>query len=254
MQLSEMTWPMVDALSRDVPVVIPIAAVEQHGHHLPVYTDSYLLGEIVRRVSSVHDQDALFCPLQWLGNSDHHMDFVGTVSARPRTYLDLLRDLGENWLRHGFKRIMFINGHGGNDVPGKQAVFELRQAHRDRSDLLLLMATYWGTGSNGGPGSNALTFVQNEMGHACEWETSMMLALNPALVGDYRDADPVAPGNAFLPASRGWTTRDRSAPGHIGVPQAASAEKGEVLFSKFSSEVGSLLDRVIAWDGQSWEG
>ncbi|MCB1100595.1 MAG: creatininase family protein [Verrucomicrobiae bacterium] len=253
MQLAEVTWPKVNALSRDVPVVIPIAAVEQHGHHLPLYTDSYLLGEIVRRVALLHNGTALFCPLQWLGNSDHHIDFAGTVSARPRTYLDLLRDLGENWLCHGFKRIVFINGHGGNDVPGKQAVFELRQAHRDRADLLLLMATYWGLGVNS-PGTDAVTFDQSEMGHACEWETSMMLALNADLVGDHQSADPVAPGNAFLPASRGWTTRDRSAPGHIGLPQAATAEKGEVLFSKFASEVSSFLDRVIAWDGKSWEG
>ena len=245
---------MVDALSRDVPVVIPIAAVEQHGHHLPLYTDSYLLGEIVRRASAIHEEDVVFCPLQSLGNSDHHMDFVGTVSARPRTYLDVLRDLGENWLRHGFKRIVFINGHGGNDVPGKQAVFELRQEHRDRSDLLLLMATYWGLGLNDSSGTGVVAFEQDRMEHACEWETSMMLRLNANLVGDYKSAESVASGNPFLPALRGWTTRDLSERGHIGVPQAATAEKGELLFERFSSDLSAFLDRVVAWDGPSWEG
>ncbi|MDA1232847.1 MAG: creatininase family protein, partial [Planctomycetota bacterium] len=72
MLLSELTWPDVAGLSKDTPILIPIAALEQHGHHLPVYTDSMLLGEIVRRVeSSLHDQ-VLVTPLMWLGNSHHH--------------------------------------------------------------------------------------------------------------------------------------------------------------------------------------
>ena len=252
MHLADMTWAQVDDLSRDVPVVLPIAAVEQHGRHLPVYTDSFLLGEVVRRVAQQQIQDVLFCPLLWLGNSDHHLDFPGTVSTRPRVYLDLLNSLAENWIAHGFKRIVFVNGHGGNDVPGKQAIFELRQKNRERNDLLLLMMTYWGAGTNADASRGE--FVQNEMGHACEWETSMMLALRPDLVGDFKGAAVVAPGNAFLPASRGWITRDRSAVGHIGTPREATAEKGEHLFEKFSLEVAALLQRAIVWDGNSWEG
>lgn len=254
MQLAKMTWSQVNALVRDTPIVIPIAAVEQHGHHLPLYTDSFLLGEIIRRVSMNHRSDVLFCPLQWLGNSDHHMDFAGTVSARPRVYLDMLSSLAESWLQHGFKRIVFINGHGGNDVPGRQVVFELRQRFRDRDDLLLLMATYWGLGTKDADLRADHHFEQSEMGHACEWETSMMLALNEGIVGDYQAAETIAPGNAFLPASRGWTTRDRSEHGYIGMPQAATSQKGEVLFKKFSEEVSVFLERVIAWDGESWEG
>src|SRR5476649_2252292 len=147
MNLSDLTWPEVDGLSRDMPVVIPVAALEQHGHHLPVFTDSLLLGEIVRRVATRFEERALFAPLTWLGNSDHHLDFAGTLSATPRVYLDLLNGLAENFLRHGFRRILFLNGHGGNDVPGRQAVFELRQRHRERDDVLLLFATYWGLGT-----------------------------------------------------------------------------------------------------------
>lgn len=252
MQLAEMTWQQVDALNRDIPVVLPIAAVEQHGHHLPVFTDSYLLGEVIRRVAGQHAGSALFCPLLWLGNSDHHLDFPGTVSARPRAYLDLLDSLAGNWIAHGFKRLVFINGHGGNDVPGKQAVFELRQKHRARGDLLLLLMTYWDVGT--GASQNPAGLAQDAMGHACEWETSMMLALHPELVGDYRAARDVDPGNAFLPASRGWITRDRSVTGHIGSPREASAGKGERLFAKFSSEVSAMLQRAVDWDGATWEG
>lgn len=249
MNLSDLTWPAVAALSPDTPVVIPVAALEQHGHHLPVFTDSMLLGEVVRRVEPRVAGRVLFAPLLWLGNSDHHLDFAGTLSAPPRVYLDLLNGLAENFLRYGFRRIVFLNGHGGNDVPGRQAVFELRQRHRERNDLLLVFATYWSLGDGLFPGCE-----QGEMGHACEWETSMMLRIAPALVGDYKAAAPVDPGRPFLPAARGWTTRDRSGPGHIGHPSAASEEKGEWLLNRFANDATAFLERVIAWDGSSWNG
>jgi creatinine amidohydrolase len=92
------------------------------------------------------------------------------------------------------------------------------------------------------------------MGHACEWETSMMLRLRPDLVGDLSNVQAVEWGNAFEPASRGWITKDRTEPGHIGDPRTASAEKGEILFRTFTADVVSLLERVIKWDGKSWEG
>ena len=252
MFLSELTWPNVEALSKDMPVIIPIAAVEQHGHHLPVYTDSMLLTEIVRRVESAMKDQVLVTPLMWLGNSDHHMDFPGTMSASPRVYLDLLVGLLDNLITHGFHRLFLLNGHGGNDVPGKQAIFEVRQKYRSRSDLLLLFSTYWSLGSSNF--SSGDEFEQQEMGHACEWETAMILRIAPQLVGDYRSVPVVEPGNPFRPASRGWITKDRSQPGHIGWPHLATAEKGETLLSRFSDDVQKLIHRIVQWDGKSWEG
>lgn len=251
MNLADMTWPAVDRLSRDMPVVIPIAALEQHGHHMPVFTDSMLLGEVVRRAADALKDQALFTPLTWWGNSHHHMDFAGTMSAEPRVYLDMLNGLLENMLQHGFKRLVLLNGHGGNIVPGKQAVFEVRQRHRDRKDLLLLYATYWELGH---PAKNRTDFHQQQMGHACEWETSMMLRLAPQLVvGDVKQVKPVEPGAAFEPASRAWTTKDRTVPGHIGHPEYATAEKGEHLFATYAAGAVSLVERMIAWDGVSWD-
>ena len=78
MKLSELAWPVVAALSKDTPVVFPVAALEQHGHHLPVFTDSLLCGEIVRRAEERLGDRVLFAPMTWLGNSDHHLDFAGT--------------------------------------------------------------------------------------------------------------------------------------------------------------------------------
>ena len=255
MQLAELSWPTVEGLSKDTPVVFPVAALEQHGHHLPVFTDSMLLGEIVRRAAERLKDKALFAPLMWLGNSDHHIDFPGTLSARPRTYLELVSGLANDFIRHGFKRIVFVNGHGGNDVPGRQALFEVRQQHRAQSDLLLLFATYWNLADpSGAGGPNPQMFHQKGMNHACEWETSMILRLAPHLVGNYKQAEPVEPGTGFAPGFRAWTTRDRTKAGHIGWPNLASAEKGEALFRMFSEGLIDFLDRVVRWDGKSWNG
>ena len=251
MELLEMKWPEVAALSKDTPVVVPIASLEQHGRHMPVFTDSLLLGEVVRRLKEPLKERILFAPLFWLGNSHHHIDFPGTMSASPRVYLDALIDMAENFLIHGFRRIVFLNGHGGNIVPCQQALFELRQRFRQRSDLLLLTSTYWTAGGN--PNHADPTFVQTQMGHACEWETSMVLRIRPELVGDYQALPDIPWGKAFAPATRAWITKDRTEPGHIGFPRYASAEKGETLFRVFSAAVVQLLERVIAWNGKDWD-
>ena len=234
-----------------LPVIIPVAALEQHGRHMPVFTDSMLLGEIVRRAYEKLADRTLLAPLMWLGNSHHHMDFPGTVSATPRVWLDLLDGLVDNFITHGFRRIVVINGHGGNDVPGRQATYEIRQRYRQRDDLLLLCATYW---SLADPQASLPHLVQNQMGHACEWETSMVLRLAPELVKNHQNVPEVAFGNSFQPAARGWVMPDRSEAGHIGSPADASAEKGEQLFQLFAEGFVSFMERVIGWDGQSWEG
>ena len=82
----------------------------------------------------------------------------------------------------------------------------------------------------------------------------MILRLDPELARDPSGTAPVAFGNPFEPAVRGWVMGDRSTPGHVGDPREASAEKGEALFAHFSNAAVALLERVIAWDGQSWDG
>ncbi len=252
MELLEMTWPAVKALDRRTPVVIPLAALEQHGRHMPVFTDSLLCTEVLRRAKASLAGRVLFAPLMWLGNSEHHLDFPGSMSASPRVYLDLLRDMAENFLTHGFSRLVFVNGHGGNIVPAQQATFELRQKHRKTAGQLLLSTTYWTAGAD--PVRDISGLHQQQMGHACEWETSMILKLAPHLVvGDVAAVPDVPFGKSFEPAHRAWVMPDRSEPGHIGFPQYATPEKGEALFTVFSAAVVALLERVIAWDGRAWD-
>jgi creatinine amidohydrolase len=218
---------------------------------MPVFTDSLLLGEVMRRVQLKLEGRCLFAPLQWLGNSHHHLDFPGTLSASPRGYMDLLIDLAECFLFHGFTRIVFVNGHGGNIVPAQQAMFELRQKLRPRNDVLLLSTTYWTLGSI--PADFDSSIEQRAVGHACELETSMMLRIRPELVVDLDKTNEIPFGNSFGPGHRAWVTKDRSDRGHVGDPRCATAEKGEVCFRVFSEDVIRFLDRVLAWDGKSWD-
>lgn len=251
MNLSDLTWQRIGELAPGATIVFPLAAVEQHGHHLPVATDSMLVDEVVRRVQGKLSGDRiLFAPLQWLGNSDHHSNFAGTLSASPRGYLDLINRLIDNAINHGFRRIVFLNGHGGNEIPGRQSVFESRQRYRDRDDLLLLLTSYW---DHAEPWKTRDDFVQQKIGHACEWETSMILTIRPDLVGDTDALVDVSPGFGFEPAYRGWITDERTTTGHIGSPRHATSEKGEHLLDAFSSGVAEFLQRVARWDAsQSW--
>ncbi len=241
MQLFEMTWPQVKDLSPLMPVVIPIAALEQHGPHMPVFTDSLLLGEIARRLEEQLSEEVLFAPLMWLGNSEHHLDFPGTLTAAPRTYLDLLKDVVRNFLAHGFRYVILLNGHGGNMVPSQQALFELRQELRDRDDIRMYSATYW---ESGDPPSDP-SFRQTKMAHAGEWETSMILHLHPHLVGDISGLKPMTQEMPCAPAQLAWITKDRSPLGYIGDPAAATAEKGAKLLDHFTSNVATMLKRII---------
>ena len=106
------------------------------------------LGEVMRRVTERLKERVLFTPLMWLGNSEHHLDFPGTMTAAPRVYLDLLE-------RHGreFSRCTAFGGSCSSTAmaailcPGQQAMFELRQKYRERRDLVLLSTTYWTLGA-----------------------------------------------------------------------------------------------------------
>lgn len=82
----------------------------------------------------------------------------------------------------------------------------------------------------------------------------MILRLAPELVGPIESLETVSGADAFAPAAHGWTTRDRSESGHVGRPREATAEKGERLFEHFSGEVVAFLEKVVAWDGRSWNG
>src|SRR5580698_9510590 len=107
----ERKWTEIEEIAQKV-VVLPLGSLEQHGHHLPLLTDSMIGGEIARRAEAELGDEALFLPTLWVGASDHHRAFPGTVSVSNPIYVRLLVDLLESLIGAGFRRIFLLNAHG----------------------------------------------------------------------------------------------------------------------------------------------
>jgi len=141
MNFAELTAPEIRALSRNSTLVIaPIAAMEQHGQHLPVSTDTILAGAVAKGVEAALPEQTLVLPVLWLGASDHHLPRGGTLTSPLPTYEQILVDLLTPLLRDGFQRFMILNGHGGNIDPLRVA---LRRLDVDYSRAILTGAAYW---------------------------------------------------------------------------------------------------------------
>src|SRR6185312_10138857 len=163
--------------ARNAVVIVPIGSVEQHGPHLPTQVDSLLVGEIARRAArhAAATTPIVVTPTVWSGLAEHHMSLGGTLSLDFPTFLALLRCLCRSLVRQNFRRILLLNGHGGNiaalTVVANEIAVEL--------DAPIATATYWHLARD--PFARILDH-QTTVRHACEAETSMMLALAPELV------------------------------------------------------------------------
>jgi creatinine amidohydrolase len=253
-KLAEVRYNVVRSRQYEV-AVLPIGATEPHGLHMPYGTDNFeveSLADLACEQAHAMGAKVILLPTIPYGVDTNQLAFPLAINVNPSTQSALITDIVRSLEQHGIPKMILLNGHGGNDVPGKQTVFEARQRHRSRSDLLLLFATYWSLG--GQPWDSNPSLAQRQMGHACEWETSMILRLAPQLVGPLDQLPEVPFGNAFEPATRGWITKDRTAPGHIGNPRVATAEKGETLFHVFTDDIVALLERVLRWNGKDWNG
>jgi creatinine amidohydrolase len=180
LDLYTLSWPEVRReidSGRDT-IVLAFGAVEQHGHHLPMGTDSILGDELGRAIAD--RLDAFCAPTVRVGSSRHHLAFPGTMSIEEQTFQSLVGDIVRGWARHGFRRVVLLPTHGGNFMPLAGAVEKLAPVEGVRvialSDLEMLMNATLGVGAELG--------VPSEEGglHAGEWETSMMLAVRPDLV------------------------------------------------------------------------
>jgi len=249
MQYGERNWTEIPDLTRLV-VVVPLGSLEQHGHHLPLLTDSMIGDEIVRRAEDTLGDEAVFLPMLWPGASDHHRRFPGTVSLSNDTYARVLVDILESLIGSGFRRILMLNAHGGNVGPGQAALYEVQMRYRDEHDLWLAFATWFTVAA---PQIAALDMLeQKRISHASELETSMILALRPELVrmDAARGANTPAPSDVRS-ASRVTVVRafERlSVTGALGHPERATVEKGQALFDVAVNEVVSCVREVAAWE------
>lgn len=113
--LPHMTWLEVEtALQRTDMVIIPVGSIEQHGKHLPLCTDIQGVLEECKLIAQ--KADVLVAPVMWVGVSEHHMGFPGTMTISPETFEAVVFESALSLIRHGFKKILIYNGHGGNNT------------------------------------------------------------------------------------------------------------------------------------------
>ena len=252
MQLGTKTWTEIPGLTERV-VVCPIGALEQHGHHLPLLTDSFIGGEIARRVEAATEEIALFTPMLWVGASHHHLSFPGTVSLSQATYRAVIEDMAESLISAGFRKLFFLNSHSGNIVPTQSALLEVQLRHQETLPELYLSVGSWFELAL--PELAALGLVQKKVIHACEWETSVIQVTHPELVKDNRPASRRDIDSAFwspdhiknnrLAVLR--TMKQGSETGAFGFPDDASPEKGELLIQTATDVIVKFVQEYATW-------
>jgi creatinine amidohydrolase len=242
MRFAEMTAPEIRALDPGATLVVaPIASCEQHARHLPVLTDSILVGAVADGLEANLPDRILLLPVLWLGASEHHLPFGGTLTASLPTYENLLVDLMTPLLREGFRRVMLLNGHGGNNDPLRIALRRLDAAF---PDAILTGAAYWELAES--ELAALCQGLRKTVGHACEIETSMMLAIRPELVRQNLiadDPDATPPALAGLSWARDF--RRRTQRGAIGYPERADAERGMRMLQGVVAKVTSVARGVL---------
>lgn len=236
-------------------VVVPVGSIEQHGPHLPTMTDSACVEHVVRDAVDRLDGSplTLIAPTVKFGFSADHLGFAGTLSIPAELLADLLVEIGRSILLSGFRRIVYVNGHGSNASLLYYVVRRIRDLAPE--PVTVTGATYWSLARE--ELAAARRSEEGGMGHACELETSLMLHYEPDTVdmalavrempksySPYRATDLLSTGPAVAPDR----FRDRTHSGVQGDPTVADAEHGAHL----SSLAADALARFIR-DFASWE-
>jgi creatinine amidohydrolase len=256
MKFAELKRPDIETMDKAHKVVmVPLGSFEQHGQHLPLITDSLLGGVIAERVEAALPETVLLMPVQWLGASNHHLKFPGTVSIPTALYIDMVSHICECLLSAGFVRIFLHLSHGGNDVPCQEVIHRLGLRHRARSDFWIASAGYWALADD------AMQLPEMETSrptHACEYETSMVLAVRADLV-DMTQAvgQSVQVDSKYYVASLSGNRRSKvhvalpfehlTATGAIGRPELGTAAKGERLLDVVSQRLIDFVKEFAFW-------
>jgi len=245
-----LNWKTVDALPRESTLLIlPTAAIEQHGHHLPLATDTLLnnlmLGHALKILPAELSVYAL--PPVHYGKSNEHIGFPGTLSVSASTFMAVLRDLGSSLAQARFQKLVLYNTHGGNTALIDVMARDLRAEFGLRTFALH---------GSGGISFEGLSPQEKAYGyHAGEVETALLLASSPELVdisaytvnyiADVANPELLFPENA--PATFAWLTRDIAPSGVMGDPRPASAENGARWLDQAATRLAAALEAMCRY-------
>jgi creatinine amidohydrolase len=242
MRFQDMTWPLLREVSRETTMVLaPIAACEQHSRHLPTFTDTILVTAVAEGVEQRLPKHVLLLPTQWLGASSHHLRFGATLSAEVDTHVTMIGDLLTPLVEDGFQRLMILNGHGGNIDTMHMALRRLQTRYPKKQ---MTAASYWEIAE---PELAALAEgPRKSMGHACEFETSMILALRPELVRkDEIKNDPPPPEPALRGLYISEDMKQRTQRGAVGYPELATPEKGKKFLAAAMERTVEVVQTLL---------
>jgi creatinine amidohydrolase len=260
--LPYLTWTEIAALPdrENTVIVLPTGATEQHGPHLPIAVDTVICSGVVgHALARLPDHVPAYAlsPITY-GKSEEHLHFPGTFTLTGKTLLDTITEVGESVYRSGFRKLLIVNGHGGQPQVMEMAARELRLRH---GDYIVVPHSTWRM-----PNAAGKFMSEREKAlamHAGHGETAIMLALLPDAVHMDRavaNYPPPFPSKLLSPDGRpacAWTSRDFGPSGVIGDPLPATLAQGqEILDSLASSWARAITElhelRWAARDEATW--
>ena len=250
----EMTWQDLAGTETGRWIaVLPLAAVEQHGPHLPLGVDSFIAEAYLQRVRALLPEDlpATFLPVQRIGVSAEHLTYPGTLTFSASSAIAAWTELGESLARAGLRKLVMVTSHGGN-------VAAMELVARDLRTRLKMLAVTVGWHRFGYP-DGVFSGEEKKHGiHGGDIETSLILAARPDTVR-MENAPKALPETiamargfkwlgAYRPAGFAWMTQDLNPTGAVGDATLASAEKGEAALSRGAAAFVELLREVDRFD------
>jgi len=248
MKWADLTTREFDVLDRGIPVVLSTAAIEQHGPHLPVSTDTLIAEHFCAGMDQARTERVLVLPTVAVGYSRHHQEFGGTLSLSHQSFAAQVLDLAASVFQQGFTNLLLFNAHGGNVGIDTVLLERLGAAH---PHCTVVFTSWWQVAgpellelSDTGPGG---------VGHGCELETSLLLHAYPAQVRVELIPERVNQSEFswdtgdLLRASRARVYRSMvqsTSTGVLGMPRAASAEKGAAISRLVLDQLLEILDSL----------